>query len=152
MEAVGGAIPLNPGAELLLSNLQSSDTRALWVLVWGGTNVLASVLHHIRDHSNAAGLRSKLRMYTISDQDDTGAWTRTQWPDIFHICSVHGWNQYGSATWLGISGDVPADRGAAERSKLSKEWIKEHIQIGLWEKSTLTMSMRWRAIHRHSCT
>lgn len=130
MDAVGDNIPLSEGANLLLERLRADDDRPLWVLVWGGTNVLASVLYHIRDAPNAVLLRSKLRIYAISDQDDTGAWMRQQWPDLFYICSVHGWNQYGSAAWIGISGDIPADRGGADRSMVTKEWIKDNLQIG----------------------
>ncbi|KAH7371671.1 hypothetical protein BKA66DRAFT_181249 [Pyrenochaeta sp. MPI-SDFR-AT-0127] len=130
MEAVGDTIPLSEGSELLLKQLQKQDERPLWVLVWGGTNVLASVLYKIRNQPDAARLRSKLRIYTISDQDDTGSWIRQQWPDLFYICSVHGWNQYASAAWIGISGDIPADRGAADRSMVSPEWIKKNFQIG----------------------
>ena len=130
MEAVGDDIPPSPGAQLLLQRVTSPDPRPLWILVWGGTNALASVLNHIRNHSNARDLRAKLRIYTISDQDDTGAWMRQQWPDLFYICSVHGWNQYGSAAWIGISGDVRADRGGADRSMISAAWIRENVQIG----------------------
>ncbi|OAL43517.1 DUF1593-domain-containing protein [Pyrenochaeta sp. DS3sAY3a] len=130
MEAVGDDIPLSEGSELLLQALNKDDERPLWVLVWGGTNVLASVLHRIRSQPDAAKLRSKLRVYTISDQDDTGAWLRQQYPDLFYICSVHGWNQYMSAAWIGISGDIPADRGGADRSMVEKEWIKNNLQIG----------------------
>lgn len=129
MEAVGDDIPLSEGAELLLKCLENDDTRPLWVLVWGGVNVLASVLYRIRDQTNAAALRAKLRVYTISDQDDTGSWIRQQWPEIFYICAVHGWNQYASAGWLGISGDFPGDTGP-DRRTVTKEWLKEHIQIG----------------------
>jgi hypothetical protein len=130
MEAVGNDIPLSPGAQLLLQRLEAPDPRPLWVLVWGGTNVLASVLHRIRNQPNASEVCAKLRIYTISDQDDTGAWMRQQWPDLFYICSVHGWNQYGSAAWIGISGDIPADRGGADRSMISKDWLKTNVQIG----------------------
>lgn len=130
MEAVGDDIPLSEGSELLLQALNKDDERPLWVLVWGGTNILASVLHRIRSQPDAAKLRSKLRVYTISDQDDTGAWLRQQYPDLFYICSVHGWNQYMSAAWIGISGDIPADRGGADRSMVEKEWIKNNLQIG----------------------
>lgn len=130
MEAVGDGVPLSEGAHLLLQRLHADDDRPLWVLVWGGTNVLASVLYHIRDAPNAKSLRSKLRIYTISDQDDTGAWMRQQWPDLFYICSVHGWNQYSSAAWIGISGDIPADRGGADRSMVTNEWIKNNLQVG----------------------
>lgn len=135
MTAVGDNIPLSEGGELLLERIEASTNDPLWVLCWGGTNVLASVLLKIQNTysaADAAKLRSKLRVYTISDQDDTGAWIRHHYPDIFYICSVHGWNQYGMAAWTGISGDrwYGFDKGGPDPSKISKEWIKEHIQIG----------------------
>lgn len=129
MEAVGDDIPLSEGAELLMQSLLRPDDRPLWVLVWGGTNVLASVLHRIRNRSDAADLRAKLRVYAISDQDDTGSWIRQQWPEIFYICAVHGWNQYFSAGWLGISADL-GEQGGPDQSIVSKEWLKKNIQIG----------------------
>ena len=107
----------------------------LWILCWGGTNVLAQVLFRIREHyspEKAAKLRAKLRVYTISDQDDTSSWIRTQFPDIFYISSIHGWNQYGLAAWTGISGDAyyKFDQGGPDPTKVTKEWIKDNIQIG----------------------
>ncbi|KAL2212404.1 DUF1593-domain-containing protein [Sarocladium strictum] len=134
-EAMGDDTPLSEGAELLLQSITSPSNDPLWVLVWGGTNVLASVLAKIRaDYSpqEAAALRTRLRVYAISDQDDTGAWIRTTFPDVFYIASVHAWNQYGMAAWTGISGDrfYGFDQGGPDFSKLTKEWFKENIQIG----------------------
>ncbi|EGU73706.1 hypothetical protein FOPG_17522 [Fusarium oxysporum f. sp. conglutinans race 2 54008] len=129
MEAVGDDIPLSEGAKLLLESLERPDPRPLWVLIWSGANVLASVVYHIRNRPDAADLRAKLRVYSISDQDDTGAWLRQQWPEIFYICAVHGWNQYFAAGWLGISSDLPGEEGA-DPTTVKKEWLKEHIQIG----------------------
>ncbi|KAG7285533.1 hypothetical protein NEMBOFW57_010162 [Staphylotrichum longicolle] len=133
--AVGDNIPLSEGGELLLERIEAASDRPLWVLCWGGTNVLAQVLFKIRSQhsaSEAAALRDKLRVYTISDQDDTAAWIRTQFPDIFYISSVHGWNQYGMAAWTGISGDryYGFDQGGPDFTKVSKEWIRENIQVG----------------------
>ncbi|KAH6695670.1 hypothetical protein F5X68DRAFT_164002 [Plectosphaerella plurivora] len=128
MAAVGDDVPLSEGGELLLQRLTSESSDPLWVLVWGGVNVLAQVLHHIRNRPDAANLRAKLRVYTISDQDDSGAWIRQQYPDVFYICSVHGWNQYGSATWLGIS--VNTNDGGCDQTKVTKEWLKENVQVG----------------------
>ncbi|KAK3938178.1 hypothetical protein QBC46DRAFT_318213 [Diplogelasinospora grovesii] len=135
MAAVGDHIPLSEGADLLLERIQAPSDRPLWVLCWGGTNVLAQALLNIKNRypaDEAAAIRSKLRVYTISDQDDTASWIRTQFPDIFYISSVHGWNQYGLATWTGISGDryYLFDQGGPDFTKVSKEWIKENIQIG----------------------
>jgi hypothetical protein len=133
-EALQPDVPLSEGAQLLIQRLDESD-EPLWVLCWGGTNVLAQALRHVqtqRSDSEAAKLRSKMRVYAISDQDDTGMWIRYQFPDVFYIASAHGWNQYGLAAWTGISGDkyYKFDQGGPDFTKCTKEWIKEAIQIG----------------------
>lgn len=132
-EALQPDVPLSDGAKLLLASIDESD-EPLWVLCWGGTNVLAQALQEAAKRSlkESAMFRSKLRIYAISDQDDSGAWIRLMYPDIFYISSVHGWNQYGLAAWTGISGDkyYGFDQGGPDFSKLTKEWFKEHIQIG----------------------
>ncbi|KAM0428617.1 hypothetical protein ACHAPT_006978 [Fusarium lateritium] len=137
MEAVGDNIPLSEGGKLLKERIEASRALAepLWVLCWGGTNVLAQVLSKIRqeyDAPAAAALRSKIRVYAISDQDDTSAWIRTQFPDLFYISSIHAWNQYGLATWAGISGEghYGFDQGGPDGTTISKEWVKKTIQIG----------------------
>jgi hypothetical protein len=135
MTAVGDEIPLSEGGELLLERILSPSEDPLWILCWGGTNVLASVLlqiHNTHSAADATKLRSRLRVYAISDQDDTGSWIRNKYPDLFYICSIHGWNQYGMAAWTGISGDkyYGFDKGGPDPSKISRQWIKENIQIG----------------------
>lgn len=135
MAAVGDDIPLSSGAQLLLERLEAPSQQPLWVLAWGGTNVLAQVLFKISNEypaEKSATLRSRLRVYAISDQDDTGAWIRARWPEIFYIASVHGWNQYGLAAWTGISGEqyYGFDVGGPDFSQLTHDWIRENIQIG----------------------
>ena len=130
-EALEPGVPPSDGAKLLIKSLEQS-TDPLWVICWGGSNVLAQALHLIRQTRSEARsitLRSRLRVYTISDQDDTGLCIRTTFPDIFYICSLHGWNQYLLAAWTGISGQIDGER-AADPTKFTKEWIKENIQIG----------------------
>ncbi|KAJ5406146.1 hypothetical protein N7465_007430 [Penicillium sp. CMV-2018d] len=140
MTAVGKNITLSDGGKLLLERLQEESDQPLWVLAWGGTNVLAQVLYKIHDSysaTEAANLRSRIRVYTISDQDDTGAWIRQQFPDIFYISSTHGWNQYGLATWIGISGEdfYGQDKGGPDNSKVSHKWLRDNIQIGTFGKA-----------------
>jgi hypothetical protein len=135
MAAVGDNIPLSDAGNLLLERVLAKDDRPLWVLCWGGTNVLAQVLNRIRrDYpaEEAKALYAKLRVYAISDQDDTGAWIRHTFPSVFYIVSIHAWNQYGLAAWSGMSGEkyYGFDKGGPDFSKLTKEWIKENIQIG----------------------
>lgn len=129
-------VPISSGAELLVEKLFASEDP-LWVLCWGGTNVLAQALHYLQKSQSAEtfdSLRSRLRVYAISDQDDTGHWIRITYPDIFYISSIHGWNNYALATWTGISGDICGDEfcdnGGPDTSLVSAAWLKEHIQIG----------------------
>lgn len=132
---MGDDIPLTSGGELLLERLKAPDDRPLWVLAWGGTNVLAQVLHKVHQHeteAEAARLRAKLRVYTISDQDDTGIQIRTRYPDVLYICSVHSWCNYGLATWSGIFGEkyYGFDSGGPDSTLFSREWISQHIRLG----------------------
>lgn len=137
MAAVEDVTTLSDGAKLLKDRLEASQSldEPLWVLCWGGTNVLAEVLHKVRDEhdaATAAQLFSKLRVYAISDQDDSSAWIRAEFPGIFYISSIHAWNQYGLATWAGISGEghYGFDEGGPDGSKISNQWAKDNIQIG----------------------
>ena len=133
-EALEDDVPLSEGAQLLIERLDESD-EPLWLLCWGGINVLAQALQYVRKErpaSEVARLCAKLRVYTISDQDDTGLWIRINFPDIFYICSVHGWGEYSCAAWSAISGDVllDFDAGGPDVTKVTRDWLKEHIQIG----------------------
>jgi len=135
MQAVGDDIPLSEGGALLMERIMHPSSDPLWILCWGGSNVLAQVLYRLRStHTKPefAALRAKLRVYTISDQDDTGAWIRGTFPDILYIASVHAWNHYGMATWTGISGDhfYRFDQGGPNFEKCSKQWIRDNIQLG----------------------
>ncbi|KAJ5883465.1 uncharacterized protein N7473_010351 [Penicillium subrubescens] len=125
---------LSEGSQLLVDRVDASDD-ALWVLCWGGTNVLAQALQYVqkgRSKDEATKFCSKLRIYAISDQDDTSHWIRITFPNIFYICSLHAWKEYPMAAWTGISGDLlaPLDDGAPDKTKITKEWLKKHIQIG----------------------
>jgi len=135
MAAIGDDIPTSPGAQLLYDRILAPSLQPLWVLCWAGTNTLAQTLLKIDSAfspEDSQRLLSRLRVYAISDQDDTGVWIRNSFPDIFYIASVHGWGQYGLAAWTGISGEKQYgfDQGGPDPAKLENRWIKENIQIG----------------------
>jgi hypothetical protein len=120
----------SPGSRLILKALESRDPRPLWVTAWGGPNTLAQALltlRETRDPKAAAALISKLRVYTISDQDDSGAWMRREFPDLFYIVSPGG---YGGATWTGIHHVVPSLGDHPINQVISNAWLAEHIQQG----------------------
>jgi len=115
------------GSDWILEVLEENDERPLWISVWGGVNTLAQTLYKIRNTKSkkeANRLISKLRVYTISDQDDSGIWIRNNFPDLFYIVSPG--DDYGSATWTGINTFV---RGINNK-KISNTWIAQNIQQG----------------------
>lgn len=129
MAAVGAGKD-TPGSRLVVKALESRDARPLWVTAWGGANTLAQALYSLRETrgpKEAAALAAKLRVYTISDQDDSGAWLRREFPELFYIVSPGG---YGGATWTGIHYVVPNLEDHPINRVISNAWLAEHIQQG----------------------
>lgn len=126
------------GSDWIIEILEKPDDRPLYIQVWGGSNCLAQALWKIRQtksESEAKKLYQKIRVYTISDQDDTGPWIRKNFPAIFYICSPgyehDGAGGYHHATWSGISGDSFHGRfQGANGEVISAKWLKENIQEG----------------------
>jgi Cellulose-binding Sde182, nucleoside hydrolase-like domain/Cellulose-binding protein Sde0182, C-terminal domain len=117
----------SPGSEWIVRTLEKNDNRPLWVSIWGGANTLAQALYKLRATKPAAELErliSKLRVYSISDQDDSGPWIRENFPKLFYIVSPGG--DYSAATWTGINAFVPG----IDNSSISNNWIADHIQKG----------------------
>lgn len=114
------------GADWIIKILEEEDPRPLWISVWGGANTLAQALHKINKTKSPAEVKrliSKLRVYTISDQDDSGIWMRRTFPDLFYIVSPGG---YGSATWIAIT-SFSKD---LNNECISNKWLAENIQQG----------------------
>ena len=109
------------------------DDRPLWVSVWGGANTLAQALWDVRESRTEADLKrfvKKLRVYTISDQDDAGRWLRTEFPDLFYIVSpsTQDWREYWRATWTGIAGDRHYKTGPFHHFELvDNPWLEENV-------------------------
>jgi len=140
MDAVGRG-NTSAGSRLLLAAADKADARPLWVSVWGGANTLAQALREAREDrspEDLAALVAKLRVYTISDQDDAGRWLRLEFPDLFYIVSPSstGWEEYCDATWTGISGDrhysnAPfVDFELVDNPWLEKNVINNHGPLG----------------------
>ena len=130
MAAVGEG-RMTPGAEAIIRAADSTDPRPLWVSIWGGANTLAQALWHVRATRPADLQRivEKLRVYTISDQDDAGPWLRREFPTLHYIATPGDTNDYHVATWTGIAGDEFYRNGAgADFTTASQAWVDEHIR------------------------
>ncbi|MBN2012794.1 DUF1593 domain-containing protein [candidate division KSB1 bacterium] len=120
-----GAGKDSEGSEWIIQELEKKDERPLWISVWGGVNTLAQALDNIRktkSEEQVKKLIAKLRVYTISDQDDSGIWIRNNFPDLFYI--VTPGDHYGSATWSAINTFVDG----IDNFEISNTWIARNIQ------------------------
>jgi hypothetical protein len=126
MEGVGEGKD-SPGSDWIVKVLEKPDERPLWVCAWGGPSTLAQALWKIQ-HTKSAEVTSrlvhKLRVYTTSDQDDSGPWMRKTFPELFYIVSPGG--HYMTATWIGISFPAPGSNPEV----VSRPWLARNIQQG----------------------
>lgn len=135
MRAVGKGMD-SSGSDWLIEVADRSDVRPIWVTVWGGPNVLAQALWKVRATRSASELKafiSKLRVYTISDQDNSGPWIRKTFPSLFYVASpgMHAGGAYHHATWSGISGDRFHGRFAGgDYDLVGNDWLDTHIRQG----------------------
>jgi hypothetical protein len=133
MAATGSGLA-SEGARAILAAATRDDPRPLWISIWGGANTLAQALIEARATlaPNAlAQLISRLRVYSISDQDDAGPWIRREFPSLYYIAqpSTQDGSEYYYATWTGISGDAYYRNGAgADSTTVTNEWLDSHVR------------------------
>jgi hypothetical protein len=129
-EAAIGAGKDSPGSELLIRAVDRDDPRPIWVTVWGGPTVLGQALWKVRQTRSKAALArfvAKIRVYSISDQDDSGPWIRREFPRLFYIVSPGV--SFHMSTWIGIGGDTFHGRfDGADASLVSNEWLNHNIR------------------------
>jgi len=124
------------GSRHIIDVVDRSDERPVWISVWGGANCLAQALWDVRNMRSQAELDAfvaKLRVYTISDQDDSGRWLRITFPKLFYIVtpSTVDYREYYKATWTGISGDRRYKNGPMHKFELvDNPWLRANVIEG----------------------
>ena len=122
------------GSRALVAAIERDDPRPLWICLWGGANTLAQALFDLRASlapEQTQSMIGRLRISSISDQDDAGPWIRREFPTLFYIVKPSPPNseEYVYATWTGISGDVYYRNGAgADTSLVTNEWLDQNIR------------------------
>lgn len=122
------------GAKALAAAMEREDARPLWVCLWGGANTLAQALMDLRATHSAAEMDAvvkRVRVYSISDQDDAGAWIRREFPGLMYVVmpSSQDGQEYSYATWTGISGDAYYRNGlGADASVVTNAWLDANIR------------------------
>lgn len=112
------------GSDWIIKVIEENDDRPLWICVWGGPNTLAQALYKLRktkSDTEVKKLIARLRVYTISDQDDSGAWIRKNFTDLFYIVTPGG---YESSTWNAI---LTYYKGINNET-ISNSWLAQNIQ------------------------
>jgi hypothetical protein len=132
MDAVGFG-KSTEGSQHIIDVVDKPDERPVWISIWGGANTLAQALWDVkytRSPEDLARFVSKLRVYTISDQDNAGRWMRITFPDLFYIVTPSSVDskEYYKATWTGISGDRHYKNGPFHFFELvDNPWLSENI-------------------------
>jgi hypothetical protein len=134
-EGVGSGLS-SEGSRHIIEVVDRADSRPVWISVWGGPNCLAQALWDVKNGRTEAELDafvSKLRVYTISDQDNSGPWLRRTFPKLFYIVtpSTVDYREYYQATWTGISGDRRYKNGPMHEFELvDNPWLEANIIEG----------------------
>ena len=132
--AATGPGKLSDGAKDIIRAGDENVSRPLWICIWGGANTLAQALMEVRatrTPEELARFIAKLRVYSISDQDDAGPWIRKEFPELYYIVtpSTPTSGEYYFATWTGISGDHYYRNGAgADFTTTTNEWLDANIR------------------------
>jgi hypothetical protein len=128
-----GAGKSTAGSQRIIAAVDRADDRPVWISIWSGANTLAQALEDVRASRSAGELEkfvAKIRVYSISDQDDAGPWIRREFPKLFYIVSPSNsdWAQYYRATWTGISGDRNYRIGVGNHfDMVDNPWLETHI-------------------------
>jgi hypothetical protein len=121
------------GSRHIIDVVDRPDKRPVWVCIWGGANCLAQALWDVKYTRSVEELDafvSKLRVYTISDQDNSGRWMRITFPNLSYIVSPSSvdYHEYYRATWTGISGDRHYQNGPMYKFDLvDNPWLEQNV-------------------------
>ena len=137
------------GSRHIIEVVDEPDKRPVWISVWGGANCLAQALWDVkytRSTEELDAFVSKLRVYTISDQDNSGRWMRITFPNLFYIVSPSSVDnmEYYKATWTGISGDRLYRNGPMHKFELvDNPWLQKNIIEGHGPLGTLYPKLKY---------
>lgn len=104
MQAIGAGKD-TPASRHLIEVVDRDDRRPVWVQIWGAGGALAQALWDVRAERSpkeVARFVSKLRVYDIGGQDETGAWALHEFPELKWLRSenmFYAFAPYRSTSW-----------------------------------------------------
>ena len=153
MAAVGDG-KMTPGAEAIVRAADRPIRGRCGSRVWGGANTLAQALLHVRATRTPAqvdALVARLRVYTISDQDDAGPWMRREFPALHYIAtpSTPDGDQYASPR--GPASAATASTGTA-RARTSRRSPTSGSNANIRSKGPLGKLLSASVLHHEGDT
>lgn len=135
------------GSRKIIELADRDDDRPLNITIWGGSTELAQALWRVRNDRSPDELKkfvARLRVYTISYQDDTGGWIAEQFPELFYIASVAPpGRDKREAAYRGMY------LGGDERLT-SREWLDKHVRKNHGPLGAMYPAQTWTAPNPHS--
>lgn len=132
----------------LVERMTAPVDEPLHIAIWGGSTDLAQALWKIRTTlppGRQFMVYSRLRIYSVNNQDDTGPWIMEQFPGLFFILSQARHNE---------DRRMAAYRGmylGGDESLTSCEWMNEHIISGHGHLCSLYPDETWTAPNPYRC-
>ncbi len=137
----------NKGVRLIINAIDKEDSP-LYIGLWGGANTLAQAIwtaNKEKSYDEFNTFLSKIRIYSISDQDYAGKWIRETYGNkLLYIVSPslpdrNGSKEYYKATWPGISADKfthGSENGkdkthgfsGANYNLINNKWIRKNVK------------------------
>jgi hypothetical protein len=135
------------GSNWIISVVDRSDPRPVNITIWGGSTALAQALWRIRNDrspADAAKFISKIRVYDIAQQDNTGQWILDNFPDLWYILNkapADKDKRLGAFRGMYLGGD---------ESLTSRAWMDMHIRHNHGPLGALYPPKTWTAPNPHS--
>jgi len=144
------------GSRWIIELADRADARPLNIAIWGGSTDLAQALWHARATRSPAELQEllgRLRVHSISHQDETGPWIVEEFPDLFYVLSAKSPNDVVNPE--ASTGDKRDSvyRGmylGGDESLTSREWIEEHVRRDHGPLGAPYPNRTWTAPNPHS--
>jgi hypothetical protein len=134
------------GSDWIIRVVDRGDPRPVHVAIWGGPTELAQALWRVRHYRRPDEVKhfvSRLRVYAVNHQDNTGPWILETFPDLFYV--------------LGRQPEGRDMREAAYRGMYlggdealtSRKWIDAHVREGHGPLGALYPTRTWTAPNPH---
>jgi hypothetical protein len=144
------------GSNWIVSLADRNDPRPLNIAVWGGPTELAQALLRVkaeRSEPDRKRFVSKLRVYAIGNQDDSGPWIMENFPDLYYIIGTVDIKEVSGRPSKGPDRRLAVYRGmylGGDESLTSKEWIETNVKNNHGPLGALYPMKTWTAPNPHS--